>query len=66
MKLFKQFEIWVFNCPLHGFETEVFCFRACDPELIENWYKFKVTWEETLTTSNEKEKHRQEHKEIFR
>ncbi len=37
---------FVFNCPIHGEETVLFCFRATDPDLKQGWRKFELTREE--------------------
>ncbi len=35
--------VYVFDCPIHGEESQVFCFRAGDPALINRWKSYKVT-----------------------
>jgi len=32
----------VFHCPVHGEETNVFCFRAFDENLFHLWKVYKV------------------------
>ena len=58
-------ESWVFACPFHGLENNMFCFRSHDPELVENWHKFKVSWREISITSAEKIKHQKEWDEQY-
>jgi hypothetical protein len=29
----KIFDYWIFDCPWHGYEQNVFCFRAFDEKL---------------------------------
>jgi len=53
----EQNEAWVFDCPIHGWETQVFCFRAYDTDLIDRWQKYRVTWEPLKTTRAEREMH---------
>lgn len=31
----------MFECPVHGLESEVFCFRAFDKDNIHLWRKFQ-------------------------
>jgi len=35
--------MYVFDCPIHGEEDQVFCFRAGDPKLRSQWRRYKVT-----------------------
>ncbi len=35
--------VYVFDCPIHGEESQVFCFRAGDPALRRRWKKYEVT-----------------------
>lgn len=36
--------IYVFECPVHGGEIEVFCFRAFLKENRNGWKKLKTTY----------------------
>jgi len=51
----REFENWVFDCPYHGWEYEIFCFRASNVEFADKWHKFKVTWQEETTFPHERE-----------
>ena len=33
---------WIFDCPLHGPESSVLCWRAFNTEHARNWYKYEV------------------------
>lgn len=35
--------VYVFDCPVHGERSELFCFRAGDPKLISRWRRYEVT-----------------------
>lgn len=35
--------VYVFDCPVHGEEDQVFCFRAGDPSLRSRWRRYEVT-----------------------
>ena len=50
-----ELETWVFFCPLHGMEATVFCFRAFDESLIENWALMHVMMNEKKTTLDQKQ-----------
>lgn len=56
---------WIFDCPLHGFEMQVFCFRAHDKSLEENWKLYEITYEEQQVTDTEKQKFLVEFREAF-
>lgn len=30
--------LYIFNCPVHGLEYTVYCFRASDPNHLDRWY----------------------------
>lgn len=32
----------VFNCPWHGAESQVFCFRAFDEQYLDRWSTYKI------------------------
>ena len=34
---------WTFNCPIHGWESQVFCFRAFQEDNIDCWFLFNST-----------------------
>lgn len=38
--------VYVFDCPVHGEESQVFCFRVADPALISRWRRYELTWKE--------------------
>ena len=46
---------FVFNCPIHGEESVLFCFRATDPALKQGWRKFALTREELPISPEETE-----------
>lgn len=33
---------WRFDCPVHGEESEVYCFRAFDPVNKHLWHKYQI------------------------
>lgn len=35
--------VYIFDCPVHGEESQVFCFRAADPKLTSRWKRYEVT-----------------------
>lgn len=37
---------YIFDCPVHGWERHVYCWRAFDPELTEHWLKIEFTEKE--------------------
>ena len=47
---------YIFNCPIHGDETGVFCWRAFSPELHHLWKKYEVILTEIPITQNEIDK----------
>lgn len=34
--------LYVFDCPVHGYEEQVLCFRAFDKNLQDRWKKYTV------------------------
>lgn len=36
-----------FDCPVHGMEMEVLCFRAHDPSLVTQWKHLSITSRDT-------------------
>jgi len=30
--------LYIFDCPVHGLEYTVYCFRASDPHHLDRWY----------------------------
>lgn len=34
--------IYVFNCPYHGYEHQMLCFRAYQEEYLSLWMKFDL------------------------
>ena len=44
----------MFNCPVHGLEVNVFCFRAFQDENIEQWKKYSVSYNEIHQSTSEK------------
>jgi hypothetical protein len=49
--------VWMFDCPLHGLEEQVLCFRAYDIELVDRWKLFRLEWNRIGTTAEEKKNH---------
>ncbi len=49
----QQFE-YIFHCPLHGCEREVFCWRTFDVENLSLWKKYKTEYSEVEFTADEK------------
>lgn len=39
--IYVDFQIF-FDCPVHGLEDQVFCFRASDTELNHRWIKYEI------------------------
>lgn len=35
--------VYIFNCPVHGEEDQMFCFRAGDSALRSRWRRYEVT-----------------------
>lgn len=31
-------KLYIFNCPFHGLEYSVYCYRASDPNHLDRWY----------------------------
>lgn len=50
MTLQAEVEQWVFDCPLHGMEFQVFCFRAFDDNNIDRWALIRGALSEVETT----------------
>lgn len=46
--------IYVFDCPVHGEESVLFCFRAFDMKNLHLWHKYHVVYEAVLWTDPEK------------
>lgn len=46
---------FVFNCPYHGIERAVFCFRAFQPTYRDRWFKWKYVPEVVGFGENELE-----------
>ena len=44
----------IFNCPAHGSEADVFCFRAFQDENVDRWKKYSVTYSEIHQDISEK------------
>lgn len=36
--------VYMFDCPMHGWECGVFCFRGSDKYYAARWHKFHVTY----------------------
>jgi len=34
--------IWRFDCPVHGEENGMYCFRAFEPANKHLWYKYQI------------------------
>ena len=54
MKKFEN-DVWVFMCPEHGEENGMFCFRAMDKTLADNWKKVHVISTIVETTLHERQ-----------
>ena len=39
-----KFEAWIFDCPVHGQETSVFCFLAFDEDNEDRWKRVAVEY----------------------
>ena len=52
----ETFVHYIFDCPLHGHESQVVCFRAFDPELKHRWLKFEATRKQLKFTIGELDK----------
>ena len=48
---------WVFDCPVHGIENEVLCFRAFEESNIRHWRYCKITTEYLATTKKQARDH---------
>ena len=48
--------IYRFNCPAHGVEESVFCFRAFDKDNRKLWSKFELIWKQDSWRSEELDK----------
>lgn len=42
-----------FDCPIHGLEDQVFCWRASDKSLNERWVKYEVIYKKDDITPQE-------------
>lgn len=47
---------YIFDCPIHGLETQVMCFRAFDETLLDRWKKYQVQYAEVDWVEGEAEK----------
>ena len=47
---------YVFDCPVHGSEIDVLCFRAFDNNNIHLWKKYEVSYRELPFNDDEKKK----------
>ena len=45
---------FAFACPLHGYETQVFCHRAYAPENIHLWVRLETTAHELTDKDKDK------------
>ena len=34
---------YLFDCPIHGLETQAFCFRAWSEEFFDRWRVYEIT-----------------------
>jgi len=41
-----QMKTKVFDCPVHGWEIQAFCFRSELPENADRWHKATITLDE--------------------
>lgn len=49
---FIDYEIF-FDCPFHGLENQVFCFRASDEQFNGRWVKYETIRERVEITQEE-------------
>lgn len=49
--------VWIFDCPFHGPEIGVYCFRAFDGENMARWAKYIVRYELMETEGAEIQSH---------
>lgn len=49
---FIDLEIF-FDCPIHGLENQVFCFRSMDDNLKDRWVKYEVIHQRVEITDEE-------------
>jgi hypothetical protein len=45
----------VFDCPIHGMELQVLCWRAFQDENLDRWRKYEVSYNEVAMSNQEKE-----------
>jgi len=45
---------YVFDCPVHGRESGVFCFRAFAPENKKRWKKLQIESKEVFLSDEER------------
>lgn len=48
---------WLFNCPLHGEEFQVLCWRAFDKENVYLWQKVEITVTQLPTSLEESQQY---------
>ena len=53
-------ELWIFDCPLHGVEHQVLCFRAFEEANVDRWAKYTATFVPVETTRAERRQLQQE------
>lgn len=46
--------VYIFDCPVHGEENEVFCFRSFDLKNLHLWRKYHVVYEAVDWSEDEK------------
>ena len=55
MKTFKYEEIgWAFDCPIHGYENQVFCYRAYNEKYKDNWRITRTSYNKPSSEQLEK------------
>ena len=47
---------YIFNCPVHGREINILCFRAFDKNNRYLWEKYEISYKELPFDNDEKEK----------
>ena len=52
--------VWIFDCPIHGMQNQVLCFRAHDEANVDRWGKYRVVHTPIETTKAEREQWQRE------
>ncbi len=43
-------KLYMFDCPVHGKETGVHCFRAFDKQYLGKWLTYKIVIDDSVNT----------------